>query len=168
MSLHAKLVALAASYIGIKEAGGDNKGPEVEQFQKAVDGRAQGEPWCMAFAQYCISLISESRIYPSEHCMTVWNKSPDDMRSTVPRPGFLVIWNYVGSAAGHVGIIEELLYTGSTLRGLITIEGNTGHGATVDEVVREGDGVHRRVRNIHLVGKMQIVGYIDPFKEVGK
>ena len=168
MSLHAKLVALAASYIGIKEAGGDNKGPEVEQFQKAVDGRAQGEPWCMAFAQYCISLIAESRIYPSEHCMTVWNKSPDDMRSSLPSAGFLVIWNYTGSAAGHVGIIEEVITTGSTIRALVTIEGNTAAPNDGTEVERNGDGVHRRVRNIHIVGKMQIMGYIDPFKEAGK
>jgi hypothetical protein len=36
----------AARWKGITEVGGPNKGQIVEMFQKAVDGKAQGEPWC--------------------------------------------------------------------------------------------------------------------------
>jgi len=40
------------SSLNIHEEGGDNKGPWVERFQKAVDGKAQGEPWCLAAVQF--------------------------------------------------------------------------------------------------------------------
>ena len=45
-NLHLSLIEVATKYIGIKEATNHNDGPEVEMFQKAVDGKAQGESWC--------------------------------------------------------------------------------------------------------------------------
>ncbi len=45
-NLHLSLVEVATKYIGIKESTNHNDGPEVEMFQKAVDGKAQGESWC--------------------------------------------------------------------------------------------------------------------------
>jgi len=57
-SIH-PLVEEALKWVGTMEKGGDNKGPEVEEFQKAVDGKAQKEPWCMAYVQFCIKKVEE-------------------------------------------------------------------------------------------------------------
>jgi hypothetical protein len=47
------LVEFAKKYVGTKEdPKKDNSGELIVLFQKAVDGKAQGEPWCMAFTQF--------------------------------------------------------------------------------------------------------------------
>ena len=43
-----KLIEEAEKTLGITEHGGENCGAEVEEFQRTVDGRAQGEAWCMS------------------------------------------------------------------------------------------------------------------------
>ena len=40
MNKQERLIEVAKSFIGTKESGGDNKGPQVEAFQKAQIGRA--------------------------------------------------------------------------------------------------------------------------------
>ena len=39
-------VDIALKYVGVHEATGHNDGAQVEEFQRAVDGKAQGESWC--------------------------------------------------------------------------------------------------------------------------
>ena len=104
MSLQQELIDQAEKWIGIKESGGANKGPEVEMFQKAVDNKAQGESWCMAFCQFCLQQVENNNnirtnLFQSEHCMTVWNKSPENMRMEVLTPGCIVIWRHGNSAS---------------------------------------------------------------------
>lgn len=157
-----KLVEIAKKYIGVKEFGGDNKGKQVEEFQKAVDGKAQGEAWCMAFVQFCIKAVEKegqglipSEIFRSEHCMTVWNKTPKELRLKEPQVGCLVIWQFANGASGHVGIVTEVTSTG-----INTIEGNTGNGAGI---VREGDGVYARKRTKTGSSSMKVVGFLKVF-----
>jgi hypothetical protein len=64
------------------------------------------------FVQHCIKEADKvyeiifkenklpSKIFKSEHCMTVLTKSPRELISPVPKIGSIVIWNYVGSARG--------------------------------------------------------------------
>lgn len=147
------LVEVAQKYVGVKEKGGDNKGPEVERFQKAVDGKAQGEPWCMAFVQFCIKEAKlQSKIFESEHCLTVWNKTPKEQRLKEPVPGCLVIWQYGDTTNGHVGIVTAVFKNS-----IHTIEGNTGDGKGI---VREGDGVYARNRSRAGSQQMKILGYL--------
>ena len=154
------LVEFARQFIGTKEEGGDNKGSLVELFQKALDGKAAGEAWCMAFVQYCVLEVerltkTKSKIFKSEHCLTVWNKSPKELRLEKPEVGCLVIWQYGDTINGHVGIVTKV--NKNTIE---TIEGNTGTGAGV---VREGDGVYARKRSKFGSDKMQIKGYLKVF-----
>ena len=157
-----ELIRAAEKCIGVTEHGGNNKGPEVERFQKAVDGKAQGEPWCAAFVQFCVKEIGSSLratvvVYPSEHCMTIWGRTPGVHRYKSPKPGFLVIWNYEGSTNGHIGIVTKVIDEFT----IETIEGNTSPDDKTIE--REGDGVYRKVRSTKTVGKMKLVGFIAPF-----
>lgn len=155
------LVSIASQYVGVKEVGGDNQGPQVSLFQSAVDGKAQGESWCMGFVFYCIKELEtkvptlKSNLFMSEHCLTVWNKTPVAQRLKEPEVGCIVIWQFENSSSGHTGIVTKV-----TKAQIETIEGNTGDGA---EVNRNGDGVYKRTRLKAGSKKMKIVGYLKVF-----
>jgi hypothetical protein len=158
------LIAEAKKWIGIKELTNHNDGLEVEMFQKAVDGKAQGESWCMGFVQFCLQqaenkLGLRSNMYHSEHCLTVWNKTPKEMQRIHACPGCVVIWQHGDTTQGHTGIVTELIDEDN----FSTIEGNTGDGLGI---VRDGDGVYRRTRSIRGAGTMKVLGFIDPFCEL--
>jgi hypothetical protein len=155
---NARLVDLARFYLGVHEVG-RNGGPIVEAFQRAVDGKASGEPWCMAFIQFLIEETEKthgikSPIFRSEHCQTVWYKSPKWLRAK-PQPGSLMIWKHGSTLQGHVGLV-----TAVGMDTIFTIEGNTGPGSGV---VREGDGVYERVRSFTGEGSMQVMGWLTVF-----
>lgn len=156
-----KLIEVARQFVGVREQGGPNRGPLVEEFQKAVDGVAAGEPWCMAFVQYCVQKVEAAtgkpaHIFRSEHCQTVWRQTKADFRFHEPLPGDIVIWRMGLSFNGHTGIVCKVV--GSSI---FTIEGNTGAGLGV---VREGDGVYERVRSLHGDGSMKVLGFIRPWR----
>lgn len=167
-SLKHRLLAYEASrWIGAKESGGDNKGQIVEMFQKAVDGKAQGEAWCLAFAQFCINQVDclydemtlssnpPSPLKKTEHCLTLWNAS-QAYRIQTPEVGCLVLWQHwkdgKPTSSGHVGIVKAIKEDS-----LITIEGNTGDGLGI---VREGDQVAQRERPTRDLGSMKLLGFI--------
>lgn len=155
-----EIVLEAKKWIGVKERGA-NSGPEVERFQRSVDGVAQGEPWCMAFVQYCISQVEwrdrvDSPVFKSEHCLTVWNRSPEVLRMKHPAPGAIVIWQHGSSSRGHTGIVSRVIDT----NWFETIEGNTSGRPGID---REGDGVFEKARTVGGAGDMRVVGFLRPF-----
>ena len=134
--LVAMLCFEAKRWVGLTEEG-QNSGQLVKIFQRAVDNRAEGEPWCMAFAQYCIKMaeiaaselfsqcIGEiSTIFRSEHCLTVWNKSAH-LQMDEPAKGSLCIWQKFNgdeaTASGHTGIITDINPDGS----ISVVEGNS-------------------------------------------
>lgn len=166
----ALLVHEARRWVGVKEVGGDNKGPQVEEFQKAVDGKAVGEPWCMAFVQFCVKRVDDfvtglgsasdrSPLRQTEHCLTLWHSTPEVFRCH-PEMGAIIIWRQikdgVRTANGHAGIITEVMPN----RVVRTVEGNTGDGLGI---IRNGDGVYERTRNLGLTGSMEYVGCIRPW-----
>lgn len=157
-----ELIREAERCVGVTEHGGNNKGAEVEHFQRAVDGKAQGEPWCAAFVQSCLKEVAAVHgatlvAHVSEHCMTIWRKTPGVHRYRSPKAGYLIIWNYEGSTNGHIGIVRRVIDEFT----IETIEGNTGPDDKAIE--REGDGVYRKVRSTKSIGKMKLVGFIAPF-----
>ncbi len=166
MSYNDDLIQEARKWVGVREATGHNDGPDVERFQKAVDGKAQGESWCMAFVQFCLMQVEaknamRTNLFHAEHCMTVWNNSPKSMRDTLPHPGFIVIWQHGTGSNGHTGIVTSESDSSGMFH---TIEGNTGSGAGV---IRDGDGVYERQRNLKGSGDMRVVGFLNPFAPNG-
>lgn len=135
-----EFVKEAEKWIGVSGDEG------IDSFRKAIDGKAEGEPWCAAFVQYCARATSirmysgEPDIVPSELCYDIWVKSPKELKETKPRRGLIVIWNYPGTYRGHTGIV-----TGVNADGTIeTIEGNT---TVMGEYKRDGRGVYAKVRS---------------------
>ncbi len=166
----------AKQWVGAKEIGGQNRGQIVEMFQRAVDGKAQGEPWCMAFVQFCLMAIdalcddltlTESvrhHVWKAEHCVTVWNLTPKACRHTKPQVGDLAIWQMYDAegkptTSGHTGIVEKVLDE----QNFGTVEGNTGVGNQ-----REGDGVALKNRNTQGMGNLRLLGFLRPWATVAE
>lgn len=162
-----QLVEVAKSYVGVMEIGADNQGAEVQEFQKAVDGLAQGEPWCACFVQYCLAQVAtrfrlQSRLFRSENVLEIWRKTPTTNRRASPYAGTIAIWGVIGKSGGHCGIVTDW-EKGSPI--FQTIEGNTGPGKDVE---REGDGVYEKNRFLSAktnrnLGQLRLEGFLDPY-----
>ena len=166
---HKLLLMEAHRWLGVTERGGNNSGQIVEMFQKTI-GTAEKEPWCMGLVQTCLMWAENYfdaafmdlqdadplLIFKSEHCLTVWNKTPQNCRAKIPVPGSIVIWRHGETEQGHTGIVVEV---DEKNRKMVTIEGNTG--SEDDVVVREGDGVYKRRRSLIANGDMKVVGFIN-------
>jgi len=165
------LTFMAYNFVGIKEDK-NNTGQMIERFQKAVDGKAVGEPWCMSFVQYLIDFTdnmydaimmssSENRslIYKTEHCMTCFNKTDKMQRLLLPDTGALILWSYYKNGketgSGHVGIIVDVLDN----HVVKTVEGNTSDPD--NKIVREGEGVYLKTRDLRYdYGSMRLKGML--------
>lgn len=157
-SLLDDMVKEASKWVGVHELRGA-PGRGVNAFRKAVDDSAEGEPWCCAFVQYCARSVglrndTNSTLYPTELCLTMWQKTPTEYRITRPIPGSIIVWNYPGTIRGHTGIVVGVDKNGD----VHTIEGNTSTPGLQD--VR---GVNRKVRSVEGTGSMDVLGFLVPF-----
>ena len=154
----------AEACVGIREQGGNNKGPLVSLIQDTV-GNADHWPWCMSFVQTCIAYAErktcvQSLVKAHEHVLSVWKLSPVKLRVTAenPLPGAIIIWQKGASASGHTGIV-----TSCGPAEMTAIEGNTESGISGKKVERDGGGVYHTRRNKKGTGEMRVVGFIAPF-----
>ena len=148
------LIAIARTQIGVREHG-FNKGKEVEQYQDVIGGVGQ-EAWCLAFMQwvalqFCKTVGVKVPLYPTEHCQTLYNNTPEKYRRSKPAPGYLFIQKSYTSQAGHTGICTT---DGSIKFG--TIEGNTDASGG-----SEGDGVYETSRLMTGTATKFVRGFID-------
>jgi len=156
-----ELVLEARRWIGVKERGGDNKGPEVEIFQRVVDGIARGEAWCACWVQMCMAMVSWregalSLVHRSESVREIWEGTPVICRVGVPQPGDLILWRKGETRQGHIEIVSLVI----SKIVVEAISGNTGPGAGI---VREGDGIYAKKRDLRGAGEMKLLGFIRPF-----
>ncbi len=157
-------IEAAKSCVGIREEGGNNKGPLVELIQKTI-GDANREAWCMAFQQSMLAYVETkigiySRLFASEHCLTVWAKSSEDCRvKYFPLPGAIVIWRHGQTTNGHTGVYLE--HDGDQM---LCIEGNTERGLNKDgSIERNGGGIYLTKRSMKKNGDLKVIGYLKPF-----
>ncbi len=149
--------------VGIREVGGNNRGPMVTLIQDTVGG-PDHVAWCLSFVQTCIAYAElrtgkSSPVFGTEHCMTCWQETPVAQRvRKVPLAGAIAIWRHGSGPSGHTGIVESC--DGDTF---FAYEANTGSGMSDGEIVREGDGVYYTHRALDPVGNMQLMGFIRPF-----
>jgi len=157
----------AQRWVGVTEVGGDNSGQLVEMFQKAVDGKAQREPWCLAFIFFCIKQVdkaadaiflqalNKTKLKPTEHCMTLFRSSKSQVLKS-PEVGCVMIWEFVKNGkptgSGHAEIVIEVHKDH-----VVTVGGNTSDGQGVN---REGDGVYKRVRSVLGSPTMVVRGFL--------
>lgn len=155
------LANYAKRYVGTTETS-PNRGPEIDLFKLATAGKVDALPWCATFIWYCIKKTEmecgvKSPLVMGPHVMSIWEKSPVQCRVKKPIIGDLVVWNFLGTTSGHMGVIAGFPKAAGKI---ITIEGNTSPSSSVD---REGDGVYEKVRSMAGSASMPVVGYLRPF-----
>lgn len=144
---------------GTGEDLGRNRGRMVNQFLEASNN-SPGEPWCMAFVQWCIAEAAkefgvknpckENNVVTG-HVMTFWGGTkPLGWRVTNPadaRPGDIMIIEH-GGGTGHTGFVVSPPAGGK----VETIEGNTNLAGS-----REGTAVLRKSRPLaHIKGFVRL------------
>lgn len=134
---HQRIVEIAQSQIGIKEATGNNDGVQVEKYLTTV-GLKKGQPWCAAFFSWIFKQAGYDR--PN----TGWSPQlfPAARNVKTASPG-LAFGIYISSLnrIAHCGVVEQV--NGTWVMG---IEGNTNVSGS-----RDGDGVYRKLRHIKTI-----------------
>lgn len=160
-NLLSQLVNESYQWVGIHEKKkGHSK--SVDSFRKAVDGKAQGEPWCAGFVQYCAQAVSlrtgaKISLYPSESVMVMWNETPKKYRVNKIIPGCIAVWNWSGTDRGHTGIVLR-----EDKHHFYCVEGNTSHPKFPSSQI--GRGVYIKKRRKSELASLMLVGFLYPFK----
>lgn len=159
------LITTASGLVGTRESG-PNKGEMIELFQKAVDGKATGEPYCAGFVHYCLNQVvgatgNKSAIHKSESVVEMWERTPKMCRLDKPDVGSIMCWQFYKNGkptrAGHCGIVKEIIDESRVL----VIEGNTSEPD--QRVIREGNGVWLKKRQILGSKEMKVLGWLLPW-----
>ncbi|NUL81911.1 MAG: CHAP domain-containing protein [Armatimonadetes bacterium] len=143
-------LAVAASQVGVKELG-TNAGPQVTAYLKST-GLPAGNPWCMAFVNWCeeqaAKQLGRKSIIPNTASCDVfhnWAKKNNLLKSAPQQGDCFLIYKVLTPQsfdATHVGFVLDVVKDeAGTIVRVKTIEGNTNSGGS-----REGDGVYRRSR----------------------
>lgn len=149
---------IARSQIGVRESGGRNRGPQVDEYLRSVGldpakGGVKGYAWCAAGVFWCVREAyqrdyaergqSGPATLPIKATPWVWDLLKNRDRICNPKPGcvFVMSKSKVPSEMpfhAHCGFVD-------VVRGNVvdTIEFNTNV-----EGSREGDGVYKRTRKI--------------------
>lgn len=144
-----RVLAVAASEVGVKEKTGRNDG-EVDKYLVSVGLGGSRAPYCAAFVYWVgKEALGDRNPYPR----SAWSPSflSGGKRVTSdyhPQGGEAFgIWFASKKRIAHTGLIESR--EGNYL---ITIEGNTSSNAAVGSAAdREGHGVYRKRRHLRTV-----------------
>jgi hypothetical protein len=130
--------------LGVRERGGNNRGPEVDKIIRE-NGGDLGEPWCGdAVARWYRR--AGSRLVQRGWASTIWllaRLAP--VRS--PLQGHVVVYDFGSGGAKHTGVFERWLVVGESFT---AIEGNTNATSSASDS-GGGEGVHRRTRTVSQV-----------------
>ena len=157
------LVDLALAEVGVREEGGNNRGPRIRDYQSATWLKPAPWPWCAAFICWIVREwlknpdVRQHLSLRNDKSVEAWrprtagafdferwarsNNLPVLSRSKRARAGDLVVFSF-----SHIGIVVKDQSTASTLE---TVEGNTNGAGTRDS--NSGDGVWRKRRPISSV-----------------
>ena len=154
-----KVIGIAESFAGTKEATGNNDGAAVEMFLHSV-GLKKGTSWCGAFVSYCLTKaeVKEPKIRSglARHFKKGKNLilANEVLRGAKSVPiGSLVGWEKGNTIYGHIGFVK----TWKQQTG-VTIEGNTSSGVSGSQ--SNGDGVYVRSRSIQPANYFRIMWFV--------
>ncbi len=121
--LRQQIYEIAANEIGVRETGGDNKGPEISKYLAYV-GLDEGYEWCAAFASWCYGQAGLS-IPRSAWSPTLFPKArrrPQNQidKGDVKQADLFAIYSSQLKRIRHVGLVKAL--HGPLL---ISVEGNS-------------------------------------------
>lgn len=159
-------VEIAKGNIGTTEKGGNNRGAEIIEFQKATWLPPGAWSWCCAFVAWCLREVltrPEGLVYfgftplaankwrckgantadwltwAKNHNLTLLTKAD------LAKQGDIVIFDFQADGKDdHIGIVAEDQL--DLLHNIVTVEGNTNGAGSKD-----GDGVYLKNRKPSLV-----------------
>lgn len=144
----AELVRVLSREIGIREVPkNSNRGPQVEQYQRATWLEGSGWAWCAAFICWGLKQIDDKHKLPFDRPRTAgawdfenWARQEDlklfKPKSTI-KAGDIVVYTF-----SHIGLAIEDEKNGK----FQAVEGNTDTSGS-----REGGGVYEQTRNTSIV-----------------
>jgi hypothetical protein len=164
MSLRKKLASIGAAEIGVREVGGNNRGPKIVEYQSATWLKPAPWPWCAAFVCWVIkqwALTEEARALLSltnDREVEKWRPKTAaafDFANWAKERNIPVLGRSARALAGdlaifdfsHIGVVIRDQSKGSTQ--IVTVEGNTNGKGERDST--SGDGVWRKIRPTRLV-----------------
>lgn len=164
MSLRKKLADIAAEEIGVREVGGNNRGPKIVEYQSATWLKPAPWPWCAAFVCWVIKKwledpsVRENLLVRTNKLTEAWRPrtaSAFDLAKWAKERDLPVLNRSARALAGdlaifdfsHVGIVIRDQSEGSSQ--IVTVEGNTNGKGERDST--SGDGVWRKIRPVRLV-----------------
>jgi hypothetical protein len=146
---------LAESRVGVRESGGANKGPRLQEFFDAdnydPNGPKPGDDgyaWCAAFVCWAVyQAVKDRRVSfkrpttPGAWDFERWAREQDSsVRLRAPHGGDIKRGDILVFKHSHIGIaVSDANFSGAVK----TVEGNTN-----DSGGREGDGVYARTRKL--------------------
>lgn len=149
LNLSALLYAL--DMLGVVEAGGDNRGKEVEAFLREAEVEVPA-PWCAAFVNWCARQAADLQGVESPleavplqaFVQSYFDHGKENGWLINPKwvgPGDLFVLYYPTlKRYGHIGFVYDMHDPQGYF---MTVEGNTNAAGG-----REGDGVYRKRRSI--------------------
>ena len=155
--LRHQLIAVAESQLHVREATGNNDGPEIRMYLRSV-GLPEGNPYCAAGMTWChdeLNIPNPQSAWSPDWFRTnvVYRRGSPRLTRFESRPGQVFgLWYESKKRIAHVGMI-----VGETNLHYRTIEFNTNGAGS-----NEGQGNHRLIRkkeNIHVVA--DYVGYAE-------
>lgn len=147
-----RAMQIAQSKVGVRELTGNNDGPEVEAYLKAV-GLGKGYSWCMAFIVWCYDQAAKqlgvkNPLVRTGGCMNQWhNFQGKKVKPEELQEGDVAIMD-LGNGAGHTFIVTRRRDTV-----VDTVEGNTNNNGSAN-----GDGVYNRTRTVggKIIGGLRV------------
>lgn len=156
------ITILASREVGVKEEGGNNRGAQIVEYQKATWLDPAPWPWCAAFVCWVVQEALKTTRAPHDFKrprtagawdFERWAREDGGSKVTLikpPRgfqPGDIICFTF-----SHIGIVEKT--SPSSTSTVTTIEGNTGPSGG-----REGDGVWRKTRPVSKIRSVIRLGF---------
>ncbi len=150
-------IQIALSHDGVRERGGNNRGAEVEMFQKTI-GLEPGDPWCAAFVCFCIKEAGKQlgvtpKFQYGGSVYKLWTRNEWLQMATPETASIFCIDHGLskkGTRIGHTGFCVQPLisnadgYPGEQfVEKIETMEGNTNAAGS-----RDGDGCYHKTRKL--------------------
>jgi hypothetical protein len=141
-----KIVDVAKSCVGWREATGNNDGTNVDRILRSVGMEGSRAPYCAAFCSFCYQEAGIPRAQSPHSAYSpdvVQNPTWKQGRGQTPSPASIFgIWFPSKGRVAHAGLIEKW---GNGMA--VTLEANTNPQAEPgSEADRNGEGVWRRWR----------------------
>lgn len=143
-------VKWALSQVSVHEVGYSNRGPQVDQWNRAAMGIV-GVPWCQSFADAAVVAGGGPQIH-SGYTPFVMGQYPHVTREQA-RPGDYVYFKWPGVShdpCDHIGVLVS-----KPVGEVQCVEGNTSPGSGGSQ--NNGGGVYLRTRSVGYV-----VAYVRP------